>query len=198
MTNYPGPYEVRINYTTSSGGLVRSHQLRLSMDMSVIADPGDPFSDWTALSRAGATPQLNTWVDGLIALIKIRYSNQGTFNDAELWKYTASSFDASYQSSYPIAVVGTSGAGLNPDSQEIYTFRSVNGGNARLNLMESIAIQGNSLVYAASAASVKAIFDYITALASPVIGRDNGYLFTALNWHPGINEALFKDRYRNL
>lgn len=196
--NFPGPFEVRINYTTNAGSLPRSHQLRLSMNMNIEADPGDPFSDWTAQSRLGATPQLDTWVDALVALIGVRYPAATSFVDAELWEYDPGTFNAAFRSSYSIGAVGTSMGTAILDGQEIYTFRSQNGGSARLNLMEAIGTPGQSVAYPNTATSVDDIMEFITDLASPVIARDNGYLFAPLNWHPGFNERLFKKRYRNL
>lgn len=196
--NYPGPYEIRVNYTTVASGLTRGHQMRLSLDMFTAADPGDAFSEWITLDKGGTHPALDTVVDDLVLKLKVRFNASSTINDAELWQYTPGTFDAAFRSTYSIAVVGTSGGATVADSQEIYTLRSVNGGNARLTLMETAAAAGPSLAYAACAASVKDVFDRLTIQASPFIARDNGFLFTALKWHPGINEALFKDRYRNL
>lgn len=196
--NFPGPFEVRINYTTNAGSLARSHQLRLSMAMNIEADPGDPFSDWTAQSRLGATPQLDTWVDDLVALIAVRYPAATSFVDAELWEYEEGTFNAAFRSSYSIGAVGVSMGTAIPDGQEIYTFRSQNGGSARLNLMEAIGTPGVSVAYPNTATSIDDIMEFITALASPVRARDGGYLFAPLNWHPGTNERLFKKRFRNL
>jgi len=197
--NYPGPYEVRIRYTTPiSGNTTFTHRLRLSMDMGTPADPGDPFSEWTALSRQGQTPQLDDWVDDLVALLQPLYHTGTTFVDAELWLYTPGTFDAAFQSTYPIALAGTSSTQNSLNAQAIITFRSQLGGSGRVNLMEAISGFGVEQGFPTNSALINALATFITALGSPVIARDGGYLFTPLKYLPGINEALFKKRFRQL
>jgi hypothetical protein len=196
VANFPGPYEVRVIYSTAAGGITRFHELRLSMDMSNPADPGDAFDQWTTLSRLGATPQLDTWVDALVVLLQPIYHTSTDFISAELWEYSPASFDAEFRSSYVIGEVGTNASAAVIAGQAILTFRSLNGSHARINLMESSQAIGPTQSYPTSVGVINNLFDFIVAQASPVIARDNGYLFNALKMHPGQNEALFKAHYR--
>lgn len=197
MTNFPGPYQVRLRYQAATTVGSRQHWGSVNLDMDTPADPGDPFVDWVCKSRLGATPTLKAFVDGLVAVVKERYPATESILYAELWQYTPGSNDAHFLSSYDINVVGTNVSSLVQDSQEIYTFRSTNGGSARFNLMDTVAVPGQFLGYAGVGPTIKAVFDYLTAQNSPALARDNGYLFNPLNWLPGVNEALFKDRFRS-
>lgn len=196
MPNFPGPWEVRINYIVISLAGTRPHSQRFSLDMNTAGDPGDTFADFNVLSRDSSNPALDAWLDAYIDLVREIYHTDTTFVDAELWKYTPESFDAAFYATYAIGLAGLSASGTTADGQGIMTFRSQNGGSARLNFMETIAAAGATTPIASATAAVQDIADYITDPGSPVIARDNGYLFTALNWLPGLNEGLFKDRFR--
>lgn len=196
MSNFPGPYEVRLLYTTNNGAADIDHQMRFSMDMDTPAGPGDPFSDWTCLSRFGAAPQLDTWVDNLILKLKVVYNASSSFVSAELWKYAPLSYDAAFQSAYPIGVAGTNVGATVPDAQSIITFRSQLGGSARLNLMEAVYGGSPTQSYPFSIALLNDVADFITDVQSPVVARDGGYLFSTLHLLLGLNEALFKKRMR--
>lgn len=195
--NYPGPYQVRLFYQTIAGGdLTEQHVLQLNVDVDTAADPGDPFDEWVLKSRLGAAPQLDTWVDDLVAVLVPHFKTTSSISRAELWKYTAGSFNAAFQSSYTIGEAGTSTDGVLYDREDIYTFRSTNGGLAKLYLERPIGNIQVTAQFPTGTAIINNLANFITANASPVIARDNGYLFQALNFLAGYNEASFKNRLR--
>jgi hypothetical protein len=194
--NYPGPWEIRIGYNVSISGKTRGHELRMSVDVDTDPGPGSVFGDYDLVSRAGLYYTAETWTDAFVALMKVIYKTDGTIVAAELWKYDSGSFNAAFQSAYSIGVAGTSALSTQLWSQQILTFRSQNGGSARLNFMESVKTVGPTDPYPTSDSDIDDIFDLVTASQSPVIARDGGYLFAPLNYLPGTNEHLFKKDYR--
>lgn len=194
--NYPGPWEVRLQYETVTAIGTRQHQLRMSVDVDSDPGPGSDPADYDLVSRAGLYYTLETWMDAFAAVMADIYHSNSTILGYEFWKYASGTFNAAYQTSGTLSVAGTSGNPAVSWSQAISTFRSQNGGSARLNFMESIRTQGVTLAYPTGIADADAIFDLIVSTQSPVLARDGGYLFAPLNWLVGQNEALFKSDYR--
>ena len=194
--NYPGPFEVRIAYTTVASGVTDAHIVRVSMDLFTVGDPGDPFSAFEALCRNGSVKALDDWVDDFVDVLQPIFRTDSIFGSAELWEYTPGTFDASFLSTYLIAAAGTSASATVDDGQAIITFRTATGGSARLDLRETIYGAGQKLGIGAAPALVIAVSNFFIALVSPVKGRDGGFVFTGLNWLPGTNERAFKERFR--
>jgi hypothetical protein len=195
--NYPGPWEIRIAYTTNFGSGDKDHTMRVSVDVDSDPGPGSAFADYDLKSRAGLYYTAASFVDALVTVVKELYPAAASFNSAELWKYASGTFNAAFQSAYTIGVAGVNGASSHLHGQGILTFRSQNGGSARLNLMEPVLTPGPTLQYPTSTTIIDDVFDFITASQSPVLARDGGYLFAPLNWLPGRNERLFKKDYRD-
>lgn len=191
-TNYPGPWEVRLNYGTAQGSLATASQLRLSVDVDTPPDPGSPPADYDLKSRQGLYYTFSTWVDALVALLRPLFHTGSSFPNAELWKYGQGTFNAAFQTSYTVGLAGSSSTSTAAFSQAIVTFRSQNGGSARINLMQSILASNVTDPYPFANSAVNDLADLITALNSPVIARDGGYLFSALNYLVGQNEHMFK------
>lgn len=190
--NYPGPWEVRILYSTLSNGVSTNHVMRINVDVDTDPGPGSPFSDYDLISRAGVIPQLDTFVDDLVALLVPNYDDTSNFSVAELWRYTAGTFDAAFQSSYTIGEAGTSVAVTTQWAQAIITFRSTLGGSGRLTLMQPALLVNVTDAYPFAIANVNNLADFVVANASPFLARDGGYLFSPLNYMVGHNEAMFK------
>jgi hypothetical protein len=191
--NYPGPYEVRIFYTVTSFVHVQKLNVRLETDPT----PGDDFSTINALRRDDAPYALDSEVDDWVVLMKAIYNTVSTTIDyAELWKYTPGTFDASFVSTYPIAVAGTSGTTTNAAGQYIITFRTTEGGIMKLSFMESIMALAARDTLPLGNAGADAIADAVVAGTSPWLARDTSYPFSCIAAYAGQNEALFKKRYR--
>lgn len=196
--NFPGPYELRIFYTVAvSGGLTLTHSQRLNVALTADPDPGTAFGLITVNRGGASTDTLETVLNEWIALVRTIYNTSNTsFTLAELWKYEAQSFEASFVSAQDISLGGSAAGGNVVTGQAIFTFRSAEGGVLKVNFMESILASGNKLQYAALSADGKAIVDYIIAVDGPFLARDTSQPFAFIATYPGQNEALFKKRFR--
>ena len=54
--NFPGPYQVRIFYTTTSSSVAQVHMQALNLFIPSEPDPGTAFVDITPAWPAGGTP----------------------------------------------------------------------------------------------------------------------------------------------
>jgi hypothetical protein len=195
--NFPGPYELRVFYTTTVAVAIR-HTQRLNLDCSGVITPGDAFSTIQPVYKPGApsTPKLDviaeTWVDQMKAF----YNTSVTFDGFELWKYAASSFDASFVSAHADTDAGSSGSSLQPAAQSIVTFRTGLGGVMKLSFMESVIVPAGTDTGTMSNASLETLVASLEGTVYPFWGRDNSFPFTRIAHYPGQNEALFRRRYR--
>lgn len=200
--NFPGPYEVRINYTTTSSSVALLHTQHLSLDLDIpLPVVGTPFVDIVPKFRItpGGAYNLKTVVDAWVATWKAMISSGGgnTIDNAELWKYTPESFDASFVSSYTIAVAGTSGAAIVPAGQAIVTMRTQEGGIFKLSFMETTIPQAVTDTGVISNANLETLVAGIEAgNVFPWLARDTSYPISRIAHYPGVNEALFKKRFR--
>lgn len=194
--NYPGPWEVRIFYNTTSAGKTNNSVMRMSVDVDTPPDPGSAFEDYSLKSRQGLFYNAKTFVDALIVLVKVAFHTSSNFSHAELWKYQTGTFNADFQSSYTIGVAGTSATATSQLFESITTFRSQNGGSARLHLVQPVYGVNITDTYPFATQSMQDIAAFVVSLNSPMIARDGGYLFSPLHWMVGQNEKLFKDFYR--
>lgn len=199
-TNFPGPYEVRLIYTTNfTTGALITHTQRLNCIVDGDPAPGTAFADIDVLRRDGSPFALDSEVDDWVAAMQPFYSNGAgnTIDYAELWKYAPASFDGEFVSTYPIAVAGTSAAVINPAGQAIVTFRTQNGGIMKLSFMESVIGVGPKDTLPFANAALDALTDSVVAGTFPWVARDDSYPFACIALYPGANEALFKKRYRS-
>jgi hypothetical protein len=169
------------------------------MDMAVEGLPGDPFSAWDVENSTGVTRTAQAIADSLAALFEPLYnaSVSDTLSRVELWKYTPGTYEAAFQSSYSPSFTASGSGGVN-DAEAIVTFRTAGGGIARLHVMEPVAVvdPGLTLGMPSGVTEIDALASFLTTAPKVMLGRDNTYVISALNYHPGISEALFKDRYR--
>lgn len=194
---YPGPFEVRIGYTVTIGSLPINHVQRLNCDVTSNPAPGTAFSAITVTKQGGGTQNLNTAVDNWVLKLKAKYNGADcTITHAELWKYVANSFIASFISDYVINVTGTAGGGTMLAGQGIYTFRTVQGHTMKVSLMEPVLTPAAPVVYTNLFTADKDIVDRILASDNSWIARDNSFPFAFLRYFPGENEAIFKKRLR--
>jgi hypothetical protein len=200
--NYPGPYEVRINYTTTSSSLALSHQQHLSVILDApLPIVGTAFS--AIVPRFRITPggafSLQSVVDAWVVQMKAMYSSGAgnTIDSAELWQYEDESFDASFVSSYTIAVAGTSGSAVQAAGQSITTMRTQEGGIFKLNFLESIiapAITDTGTIAQANLETMVAGLE--AGNVFPWVARDTSYPISRIAHYPGQNERLWKKRNR--
>lgn len=190
--NYPGPWQLRLHYNTVQSGVTTLSTMALSCDVDTPPDPGSDPGDYDMKSRQGLFYNFDSWVDALVALLRPLFNTTANFTDAELWKYQTGTYNADFQTSKSIGLAGTSATATQPYSQGIITFRSQNGGSARVNLMQSSFQSNVTDTYPFTPTGINDLADEIVDLHSPVLARDGGYLFSPLNWLVGQNERMFK------
>lgn len=196
--NFPGPYELRFTYETDVSGITLNHTQRVSLDLVAPPSAGDAFNNINAITRGGsAQPDLAAACEAWLALIAERFAVGVVFGIIELWKYAPLTFDATFISSYnPTLVAGVATGSVVVTQQETYTFRTVEGGVMRLQLMESVFASNDKNAYPTGVAVVDAIFDFVKSDVNWVLARDTSYPFAALNHLGGQNEKLFRLRFR--
>lgn len=195
--NFPGPYEVRLVYSTTPAGFpILIHEQRLNCQIDSAPVPGETFDNITVLTRSGANIALDVAVDDWLVLIKPMFGTTTEFVLAELWKYAPDSFDATFISSYEILELGTGVGATQVAGQVIQTFRTINGGIMRLSFMESSIASGVSQTPPFTPAVFNTIADFVTSASNWIYARDNSYPIARFKVNPGQNEALFKRRFR--
>jgi hypothetical protein len=194
--NFPGEWEVRINYVAAAGGVFHEHQHRLSLAMSVEGDPGDPFSAWQTLQRNAAAQGLDAWLTDYIAVLDFMFRNDTDFVSAELWRYEAETFNATFYSIEVIGLSGTSALATVEDAQTVYSFRTTTGGVMKSDLRHTVFALAVFESYPFVIADKNTYAEFLSDPTSPVIGRDNGYVFAPLKFLPGTNESETKKRLR--
>lgn len=189
--NFPGTYEVRIQYLTDEPAEIAGHELRLSCEMSIAADPGDPFTDWIPVQKDGsAVTTLKTHVDNFLALVQPAHSTATDYIIAELWEYAPASFDAVFRSAYTLGLSGTGGATV-PYSQTIITFRSTLGGIGKLDLRGAVFGAAARLSFPTANTTINALAAALVAGSSIWHARDQGYFIAPLFTLIGQNERAW-------
>lgn len=197
MPNYDGQYEVTIVYDTEPTGFpVLEHTMTFDVLPITTVVPGLDFSDIEIELRNGATSFLDTAVDALVTGLVALYPASANIIRGELNYIPEGTFAKTFISSYPIGAAGTNVADSQIAYQATYTFRSIGGGSARLQLMESSIISNSKVSYPYSSAALNAIPDLLTATTGFMIARDNTFVFSNLHLSSGQNERLFRKRYR--
>lgn len=198
VQNFPGPWELRIEYTTLFGAVPLIHTQRLNVDLTTVPLPGTDFADIDAKTRGGVlTPTLESAVDNWLTQVAERFSTTTTFGIVELWSYVPLTFDATFISAFTSVV--TAGAHLNPTivaAQEIYTFRTTEGGVVRISLIEAVAPADQPKSFPIGNISVDNIAAFITSPSNWILGRDTSYPFAGMRFLPGQNEKTFRQRFR--
>lgn len=198
MPYYDGQYEVTIIYDTEPTGFpVLEHTMTFDVLPITTVVPGLDFSDIEIELRNGASSFLDVAVDALVAGLIALYPPSANIIRAELNYIPEATFAKTFMSSYPIGEEGVNG---DFDSQAAYqatyTFRSIGGGSARLQLMESSIVSNSKISYPYGSAALNAIPDLLTATTGFMIARDNTFVFSNLHLSSGQNERLFRKRYR--
>lgn len=195
--NYPGPYEIRLNYTTNEPAPYGEHQLRLSLDLATVADPGEDFDQFVVLNTNGSTGNdLDYEVESFLAFLGDFHNSAGEYTSVELWEYEEGTFNASYLAAYtPIAQPSDAGS-TQAHSQGIITFRTRGGGIAKVDIRGITIAPGTTQSYPFDSGTAGALAAYMISSSVPWLGRDNTGFLLPLKFLPGTNEAAWKDRYR--
>lgn len=197
MPNYDGQYEVSVIYDTEPTGFpILEHTMTFDVLPVTTVVPGLDFSDIEIELRNGATSFLDVAVDALVAGLIALYPATANIIRAELNYIPEGTFAKTFISSFPIGEEGTNVADSQVAYQATYTFRSIGGGSARLQLMESSIISNSKVSYPYGSSALNAIPDLLTAPTGFMIARDNTFVFSNLHLSSGQNERLFRKRFR--
>lgn len=195
--HFDGIWELRLIYTVTPSGFTAMEH-RMTLDVNVTSDPdvGALFPDIDVTGRSGAIIALDTWCDDLITVLEPAFGATASLSRFELWKIPEGTYAGVFYSAYGIGAAGT-GASPNVAAWQLtLTFRSLQGGTARLQLMESMAGGNSKISPPYSSAWITDLADFITAPASPVFARDNSFVFAQIHECQGQNERLWRKRYR--
>lgn len=189
--NFPGPYELRIQYDTQL--TYGRHIQRLNIDLTADPEPGPTtFAELTVVKNVGNTP-LNTAVEAYLTLFRQMFNTAVDIGPITLWKYTPLTYESTFVTVYePVIVSGTSGSATQQAGQAIITFYTEEGGILKLNFMESTHAHAADQAFPTNVSVVNNIADFVTGDDGFFIGRDTSRVLARKGWFPGINEALWK------
>lgn len=203
--NFPGPYQLRLYYTTHNGtGGQLTHVLQMNLDLDGSPVQGLTFDQYGVVDNA--TPanvvDLDVFVESFLTILAPLFSSAFTFDIVELWKYpTPQSFDSVFWSSYGPPTAQPSAAGNVVEAgQATWTFRTGEGGTMKVVLLESVVGGAVPSGYADQDANQQALVDFVleggAGFDTVFLGRDTSYPFSHVRLYPGQNESLFKRRFR--
>lgn len=198
MPNFDGQYEVRIIYTTTPSGFPEmQHTLTFDVEPTAPPEVGELFPAINVATRSSAPLPLSDVIDDFVAGMIGIYPSTANIVRAELWYIPEGTFAGTFVSVYDITEVGTAVAGSQIAQQTTLTFRSIGGGSGRLQFMECSVSGNNKEAYPYANAAIRAIADYVTNAANPILARDNTFFFANINCSHGQNERLWRKRYRD-
>lgn len=194
VLNYPGPYELRLHYTTATVEHVMAHSVALDAPVNL----AETFDNITGGSFDGTTVALDDYVEAwLLVLAPFFHGAGASFNQVELWSYPPQSFDASFISSYVPVQQPASGNGTTFASQMTFTFRTREGGIFKQVLLENTDASADVDAYATASAAEQDLFDFfVNETISLAVGRDTSRPFMPIKVSKGQNERLFRKRFR--
>lgn len=196
MANFPGPEEIRLFYNSIAGGVSYPHVHRFSVDVAGDVAPGLTFADYPLNLKGGSTQTADLFIVDYVDLIADLFRTDTDFIYAELWRYTPDTFDSFFLSAETIGQVGVSAGATVADQQSIITFRSANGGGARLDFRHTVGSEQITRSFPTPNTTINALAAFVCSGASPIKARDNGFLISPIHWLSGLNEALSKKRLR--
>ncbi len=197
--NFPGPQVLRLHYTVGplQGGTL-SHVLNLNVKTTETFPPGTPWADIEIIRSVGIPSAVTAVVNAIVNLIEDFYnSTDADFVLAEVFNYAVGTNDATFVSSDTLALPGTSVTATNEANMTTLTFRTLEGGLMRFQMMETVTADSTRLSYGDTGAGVQALVDYILDETSDwVWGKDTSRPIAFLGMSTGPSRAVFKARYR--
>jgi len=197
VSNYPGPYELRLFYTTNEPVVIADHVLRLSFRVAGDPEPGTPFDAIQTLNKSGSpsNPVSAVLLD-LLTFVRPFYLPAVDFVRAEVWKYPPQSFDALFISAQNVGTGGNGTGTTTIAGQLIFTFRTSLGGVMKVDLRGTTVTPREKLSFPTAFSSFNNLAGYFLAAGTPFIGRDNGVPIAPMFALAGQNERAWKRVYR--
>lgn len=196
MPNFDGQYEVRLIYTTIPTGFPAMEH-KMTFDVLPVTPPtaGADWDDIALQIRGGGDVDLVSATSALFALIAEFFPVTTSFARWELWYIPEGTTTATFISAKDIGDVGQNASPSRPAGQVTFTFRTIGGGTARLQMMES-SVDGEDALSPPYLDIAGDLADYVVGLGTPIIGRDNTFVFANIHQNNGQNEKLRNKRYR--
>lgn len=197
--NYPGPYGLRIFYTTTPTGFPAfTHKLEVNVRTIGTPAPGDDFATVDLQQHDGGAINVDAAAIAVVNSIKPLFHTLTDFTLWELWKYAPFSSDGTYITSKAIGTGGTNATAAIPAAQTILTFRSLEGGSIKMSLMETSIVPAAEQAFPTGTAAVNTLAAFVTSNATGfILARDTSRPVAAKGYFPGQNERMFKKRYRS-
>jgi hypothetical protein len=181
---YPG--FVKLKYQSNG----HDHQMIL---------PVKPFQDFTGnwtLEEKGvpAGEAFENAMEDLSTALKPLFPTSATILFAELWTMDSPTADPQYRTTRELNDAGTGSGAAVANSQAVITFRTTNGGIARIYIMEgrnAVNVEAYPPTFTGLTDFV-AFSAYATGSGSPIYGRDGGELLTPIRALSKTNDALRK------
>lgn len=198
MPNYDGVHELRLFYaTTPAGEEEMTHRLTFDVLPDTPPSPGADIAAIECQTKGGALALLGTWyLDDFLPLLQACYPATANFFLLEMWQIPEGEYNGTFIGSLELSEVGTNGTGSTVAQQTTFTFRSIGGGIARLQLMES-SFSGNlKQTPPFATATANNLTQFLNGNDSLMIARDNTPLNARLRQSDGQNEKLWRKRFR--
>lgn len=206
--NFSYPLQAKIHY--SYDGLFHVHSVGLNPESPIETyTPGMDLSENILIAQNGTTMSFVDWVDvymngSVLHVPSFKgltnwFSSGTTFDRAELWKYEEGSNVGIFIGVISLGTTGTAIAAAQPCGQAVYTFRTFEGGIARIQLMEgSQSNQTSQSAYGALGLEEQKWLTWqFLSTGSAVIAKDGSRLVSFIKRSFSQNEALFKRRFRS-
>lgn len=192
VTNFPGPYEVRLRYTTD--GI--THVTKLNCFVDGTPTPGTPSTSIDVVQRDASLLNIETALTEYLAPLRDFFPTTATYDYAELWSYPPASTDGTFITGWVVGLAGLNANPVSAASQQTLTYRTLEGNIYKQVLLE-YSVGGNGQVtYASDSADWQEVVDYMLSDDSWVIGRDTSFPIAYIRRSAGQNEALFRRRFR--
>lgn len=192
VLNFPGPYQLRTEYTVNGV----EHKMAFNLKVDGTPAVGSTFADISVIAKDTTLKNLDTVATELQDHVRALFHNLTDFAGWELWKYEPLSFDATFVSGRATAFSGTK-TSTSESQQMIYTFRTQEGGILKFITMEQQLNRNNQLRYPDLTADEKLLVDYFLATDAWIVARDTSYPVLFLKASGGQNEKIWRIRNRS-
>lgn len=193
-SNPSGPYILEIPLITADF----QHELTVNCDVIGTPSPGASPLDVTLRTRSGTGGVLSGAANAFWDAVRPMFGTNTLAATYTLWKVGVTNTEREFVSAGTLTNANGLSGTAEPAQQATFTFRSGNGGIAKVVLIEPNAI-GNTRIPLASAlnAAVAAVRTWVLSDDSFLMARDRSFPVAPMNYSLGQNEKIFKRRFRS-
>lgn len=192
VQNIGDGYQLKFEYVVD--GLQRKHNIWISIQGNPAI--GADFGTIDILKSDGTSSSLQTWVDGYQDVVAAMYPPSVAFGNAQLWFAPQGLEGQTFISQSATASLGTAVGAVTLAGQRTLSCRTKDGGIAYFTLLECTSIGTNKRLLATRPTDVKDWGEYIVNQPTPVLGKDDSFVFAPLLVSESQNEKAFRQRYR--